>query len=83
LVFNWTDVAGRLIAHLHREVAARAADDQFAAATGECDATPLEGGLAPVIGAFHLGAIVDETHGVPELIDSNNRITGALITLGE
>jgi Kef-type K+ transport system membrane component KefB len=43
----------------------------------------LEGGLPAVIGAFHLGAIVDETRSAPELIESNNRITGALITFGE
>ena len=36
-----------------------------------------------MIGAFHLGAIVDETRSPPELIESNNRITGAPITFGE
>ena len=34
-------------------------------------------------GAFYPGAIVDETRSVPELIESNNHATGALIVLGD
>jgi hypothetical protein len=50
---------------------------------GQCDAESTE--VVPpwlASGAFYLGAIIDELHWVPELIESNNHATGALIVLG-
>jgi len=52
-----------------------------ALAPGQCDsATDVVS--SPVTGAFHLGAIVDESRQVPELIESNNHTTGSLIGIG-
>lgn len=51
-------------------------------APGRC-ATGTANGASPFPqGAYYLGAIIDEMNNEPELIESNNRLTGSLIGVG-
>ncbi|WP_437850388.1 CARDB domain-containing protein [Sorangium sp. So ce363] len=49
---------------------------------GQCTTRTLHVGAYAPDGAYHLGAIVDRSGGVPELIENNNAAAGAVVGIG-